>query len=96
HTEVPEALVRLASKEDFRRATAWGLALRLCRKLSGGAEQVLDETGLRRMGNRLVLEMRGQTHVLVNPSVERNLSVLADWLGLDWTIEYSRANRRAG
>jgi exopolyphosphatase/guanosine-5'-triphosphate,3'-diphosphate pyrophosphatase len=96
HTEIPEALRPLASIEDFNEAIAWGLAVRLCRKLSGGAEQALDETALRRKDGRLVLEIQPQAQALTSNSVARNLRDLAEWLGLEWSIDYPAANRKAG
>lgn len=93
HTGIPEALLPLASEDDFRQAVAWGLATRLCRKLSGGAEQALDETVLRRTDGRLVLDIEQRSEALTSNSAARNLRGLAEWLGLDWGIEYPAANR---
>jgi len=95
HTEVPVGLLPLASEKAFRQAIAWGLAVRLCRKLTGGAEQALDATVLRRKGGRLVLEILPQAQALTSNSVAKNLRDLADWLGLEWSIDYPAESRKA-
>jgi len=94
HTEIPEPLAPLASEEDFSRAISWGLAVRLCRKLSGGAEEALDQTALRRVGDRLVLEFQHPVQALTSNSVAKNLRILAEWLGLEWSIEYPAEDRK--
>jgi exopolyphosphatase / guanosine-5'-triphosphate,3'-diphosphate pyrophosphatase len=96
HTEIPKQLAPLASEDDFRQAATWGLALRLCRKLIGGAEQALEQTALRRSGTRLVLELEEPMLALTSNSVAKNLRILADWLGLDWSIEYLAEGRKVG
>lgn len=88
HTEVPEALAPLASEEDFRRAIAWGLAVRLCRKLAGGAGEALDKTTLARKDGRLVVEFQRDVQALANNSVAKSLRNLAEWLELEWAVEF--------
>lgn len=95
HTEVPEALAPLASEDDFRRAIAWGLSVRFCRKVTGGAEDALEQTLLKRVGSRLVLELQGPMLALNSNSVAKNLRTLAQWLNLDWAIEYLSESRKA-
>ena len=87
HTGIPKALALLASEDDFKQAIAWGLAVRLCRKLTGGAEQALEQTALKRVDGRLLLEFREPMLALASNSVTKNLRILAEWLGLDWSIE---------
>ncbi|MGF1550583.1 MAG: Ppx/GppA family phosphatase [Sphingomonadaceae bacterium] len=75
-------LLRLASEEDLRRARAWGLAMRLAQRLSGGAEAGLEGTALVRKDGRLLLELEGQQRPLYGEPVERRHASLAETLGL--------------
>ena len=81
--EAPEELTRLASKRDLVRAMHWGLAVRLSRKLSGGALPALAGTVLRRKRDRLQLHFDEAAHPLAAGSVEKNLRRLADAMGLE-------------
>jgi len=96
HTEIPEELASLASEADLKRAISWGLALRLCRKLTGGAEEALEQTALKRQEGRLVLEVQQPAQALTSNSVAKNLRILAEWLGLDWSVDYPSRKRKAG
>lgn len=86
-TEVPPALSRLASPEDLRDAVGWGLAVRLCRRLTGGADEALQRTALRIQGNELVLALEEPLHALYSPAAGKDLLRLADWLGLEWKVK---------
>ncbi len=96
HTDIPEPLTALASEEEFRQAIAWGLAVRLCRKLTGGAAEALGRTALKRKGERLVLEFERPVQALASNGVAKSLRLLADWLGLDWSVEFPAAECKAG
>ena len=81
-TEVPAALSRLASAEDLRDAITWGLATRLCRRLTGCADEALLRTALRRRGDELVLALEPSMQALYSNSAAKDLRHLAEWTGL--------------
>jgi len=79
----PEALGGgLASAADIDEARSWGLATRLCRRLSAGAPQVLADSTLAREAGQLVLTLGGTCATLLNDAVTRDLKALAAHLGL--------------
>jgi len=82
-TSVPDEFEGLASEEDFRTAIGWGLAIRLCRRLTGCSEQGLAETAITRDGSKLVLTLAADWEDLFNNGAARDLRNLADWLELD-------------
>lgn len=87
----PAELLRLASPERLREATAWGLATRLCRRFTGAGPQAIAHSSLmveRRAGGggRLVLAIRGTMAALHNEVVDKDLRLLADCLGLPGTF----------
>lgn len=86
-SEVPASLSRLAPAEDLHEAVGWGLAVRLCRRLTGCADQALKHTGLRRDGNELILILDEPMKALYSNSVGKDLRQLADWHKLDWKVK---------
>jgi exopolyphosphatase/guanosine-5'-triphosphate,3'-diphosphate pyrophosphatase len=94
-TEVPPALSRLASAQDLRDAVAWGLATRLCRRLTGCADQALSRTALRREGTELVLALDEPMQALYSNSVGKDLRQLAEWTGLEWKVKLVAEPARA-
>jgi exopolyphosphatase/guanosine-5'-triphosphate,3'-diphosphate pyrophosphatase len=82
HIEIPEPLARMATPARLREGLAWGLAVRLCRRLSVGAAEALAETALTIDGGRLVLSARGPMQALYNETVAKDHRLLADCLGL--------------
>ena len=84
----PTAELReLASIEDLRRAAAWGLAIRLCRRLGAGSRLSLLTSRLSREGDALMLWIDPAREQLRSGTVENDLKSLARWLDLDWRIE---------
>ena len=86
-TSPPAELLRLASPERLREATAWGLATRLCRRFTGAGPQAILNSALTiepMAGGsaRLVLAVRANMVSLYNEVVEKDLRLLADCLGL--------------
>ncbi|MCW1383402.1 exopolyphosphatase [Novosphingobium sp. KCTC 2891] len=81
-TDLPPELARIADEGHLREALAWGLATRLCRRLSGCSAQGLTGSALRIEGNAAVLEVAPDLAVLVNDGVERDLKALAQHMGL--------------
>jgi len=79
-------LTRLASEAALHEATAWGLALRLCRKLTTYAWPALADSALTRTDDCLTLAVHGTSALLVTDAVEKELRNTAGWLGLDHVV----------
>jgi len=86
-TQVPPELARLASAADLHRATGWGLAIRLCRRLTGCADEALARTALRREGEELVLALEEPVQALYSNGVGKDMRALAEWLKLEWKVK---------
>ena len=79
-------LNQLLNKDEKRRASTVGLAMRLAYTISGGAVRVLEQFRLTRGAQRLVLRGPKGSHILVGDTVQRRLRTLAHALGLDHGI----------
>lgn len=79
---LPAGIERLAQPGELREATIWGLAVRLCRRLSGLSPQVLSDSALGIEGPQLVLTIRENHKALFGEGAEKDLRNLADALGL--------------
>lgn len=86
-TAPPPDLRRLASEAALREAAGWGLATRLCRKLTDGAPEALSASSLRCHDGRLILTVGEPWHALLTDSVNKELNALAAWLGLEPVVE---------
>ncbi|MBU6268447.1 MAG: exopolyphosphatase [Sphingomonadales bacterium] len=82
-TAIPEELLRMAPAGALREALAWGLAVRLCRRMSVGAPAALAGTALAIDGGRLVLAARGAMAALHTDMVAKDHRLLAECLGLE-------------
>ena len=76
----------LLNKDEKRRASTIGLAMRLAYTISGGAVRVLEQFRLTRDAQRLVLRGPKGAHILVGNTVQRRLRVLAESLDLNHGI----------
>ncbi|MEA3013548.1 MAG: exopolyphosphatase / guanosine-5-triphosphate,3-diphosphate pyrophosphatase [Sphingomonadales bacterium] len=76
------AIAALATPSELKRATAWGYAMRLGQRLSGGVAAGLKHSRLVRDGDTLRLEVDREAAHLVGEIVERRLKSLASALGL--------------
>lgn len=85
--DVPALWRNFATVDDLREAQGWGLAVRLCRRLSGAAAQSLSSTALIADGTSLTLVVRQPWDVLVNDGVERDLKALGSHLGVRTACE---------
>ena len=86
HAKVKEELIArflrdLLDRADLSRARAAGLAMRLAYTFSGGVISLLEQTALRRDGNRLKLELPDHADVLVGDVVQSRFRTLAQELG---------------
>ena len=76
----PEILTLLRPGEDAR-VSAWGRAIRLAQRLSGGTEAILRKTRIGLEPGRVVLSIPTRHHELYADSVDRRLHLLARALG---------------
>jgi exopolyphosphatase/guanosine-5'-triphosphate,3'-diphosphate pyrophosphatase len=79
----PPALERLADWNRLSAGIGWGLAIRLCRRLSAGSLTTLASTTLRREGTTLVLELPSARRSLASDKVVGDLKTLAQWMALE-------------
>jgi exopolyphosphatase/guanosine-5'-triphosphate,3'-diphosphate pyrophosphatase len=76
----PEPLTRLASKDKLDRATAWGLAIRLGQRLSGGLAGPLTRSRLTADAGTVTLHLAPEDRALYGETVERRHTALATFL----------------
>ena len=79
----PPELERLAEWEALREAVGWGLAIRVCRRLSAGSPVSLAASALGREDGKLVLSLEPDRVQLVSDQVTSDLKALGQWLGLE-------------
>ncbi|MEC3950379.1 Ppx/GppA family phosphatase [Sphingobium sp. HWE2-09] len=77
---------RLAQSEELRRATLWGLAIRLAQRLSGGVEGPLALSHLVRTDTQIDLHLRDEDADLFGETVERRLRHLAQAMGVKYRL----------
>lgn len=86
-TEVPTAFHRLASKEAMDRAICWGLAVRLCRRLTGWTPQGLSASSAHIENGCLIVTLSEEMRPLYSPGVAKDHKALAEWLGLEPVVQ---------
>jgi exopolyphosphatase / guanosine-5'-triphosphate,3'-diphosphate pyrophosphatase len=86
-TEVPPEFGRLATRDDLNQAIGWGLALRLCRRLTACTDEALAQTALRREGGRIVLTLEPAMEALYANAMAKDMRKLGEWLGLEWDVK---------
>jgi exopolyphosphatase / guanosine-5'-triphosphate,3'-diphosphate pyrophosphatase len=84
--DVPPEFARLASREDLSEAISWGLALRLCRRLTACTDEALAQTAVRREGNCIVLTLEPAMEALYANAMAKDMRRLGEWLGLEWDV----------
>lgn len=87
--QLPPELRRLATAEELDRAFAWGLAIRLCRRLGAGSPQSLEASRLEIADDRLRLTVAESHRALCTAPVTKDLRLLAERLGLGWTMDFT-------
>ena len=80
-TGSPDPLGALADADELRRAMAWGMAIRLGQRLSGGLAGPLQRASLIDGGETLGLRLEGADRALYSDAVERRHKALASFLG---------------
>ncbi|MCJ2185565.1 Ppx/GppA family phosphatase [Novosphingobium beihaiensis] len=86
-TEIPSEFLRLADRADLDRAIGWGLAVRLCRRLTACAEAGLAAASLAIRDGKLVLTLDALARPLFSSSNNKDLKALAEWLKLEAVVE---------
>lgn len=86
-TATPPQFTRLAEKADLDRAIGWGLAVRLCRRLTGCTKAGLSASALAIRDGRLLLSLDEPALPLYNAGIAKDLRTLAEWLGLEWGVD---------
>ncbi|WP_156254599.1 Ppx/GppA family phosphatase [Sandarakinorhabdus oryzae] len=87
---VMATLLQLAPVQLLARARAWGLALRLGQRLTGGTAVGLAASRLERAGNALLLRVgNGHVDLAGGDAVQRRLKLLGAALGLQPQMELS-------
>lgn len=84
----PAKFTRLASEDDLDTAICWGLAVRLCRRLTDCSTAALEQTSILRENGRLILRLDEPSHALLSNGPVKDMRLLAEWHGLDWKAEY--------
>ncbi len=86
-TSVLPSLEKLARTERLARAVQWGLAIRLCQRLSGGAAAPLGDSALYVEDGTIVLKLEGEDTALAGEIVQRRLRQLGQAMGLPARLE---------
>ena len=76
------AIAALCTAKELARASAWGFAMRLGQRLSGGVTAGLSNSRLSRESGALRLDVSGKDKALIGETVERRLKALAGEMGL--------------
>ncbi len=82
----PPILARLAPSDLLARAKAWGLAMRLAQRISGGAPALLEGTRLSHGDGLLTVTLPRGGAALIDKTLERRASRLATALGLSGAL----------
>ncbi|MEJ2459036.1 MAG: Ppx/GppA family phosphatase, partial [Novosphingobium sp.] len=86
-TDIPAGFMRLADRTDLDRAIGWGLAVRLCRRLTACADSGLSATSLTIRNDKLVLRLDALAEPLYSSGSSKDLRALAEWLKLEAVVE---------
>lgn len=86
-TKLPDELSQLTGKAELSEGVAWGLAIRLLRRLGSASLSSVVGSSLRIEEKRVVLAISPETMSLCGPGTDEDLSALAGHLGLTPAIE---------
>ncbi|MBN8832022.1 MAG: Ppx/GppA family phosphatase [Sphingomonadales bacterium] len=84
---IAPTLETLASPEFLRRATQWGLAIRLCQRLSGGAQGPLQGSALEVRDGTIMLRLDAAYGGLGGEAIDRRLRQLAQAMGTGFLLD---------
>jgi exopolyphosphatase/guanosine-5'-triphosphate,3'-diphosphate pyrophosphatase len=82
-------LAALLRPGEVERVTAWGRALRLAQRLSGGTEVLLRKTSIDLAPGKVVLSVPEKHRMLYSDAVERRLVQLAKALGRKGEVRFA-------
>ena len=74
-------VAKLLREGETDRVVAWGRALRLAQRLSGGTENLLRKTSIGMVSNKLILSIPGRYRMLYSEAVGRRLAQLGKAMG---------------
>lgn len=77
---------KLAANEDMNRAIAWGLAVRLAQRLSGGRTSTLSYAHIKWDEDMIILEIDSKYRDIGGEKVEKRLRQLALFLNYEYKI----------
>ncbi len=80
-------LTALADEDLLKRATQWGLAIRLCQRLSGGAEAPLDGSTLAIRDCTIILRLEPDFACLAGETVSRRLKQLGQAMEMGYALD---------
>ncbi len=84
---MPRKVMALASEEALEEAICWGLAVRLARRLGARSRRSLQMSRLLVENDRLILRLAKSHAALFGVPTEKDITLLADRLGLDWEVQ---------
>ena len=84
---VAPGLTALAGEDLLKRATQWGLAIRLCQRLSGGAEAPLDGSTLAIRDGTIILHLEPDFACLAGETVSRRLRQLGQSMEMGFLLD---------
>lgn len=85
--DLPDEVCDLASQEAIEEAIAWGLAVRLARRLGARSRRSLQVSRLLIENENLVLRLSQSHGALFGVPTEKDIGLLANRLGFDWKVE---------
>ncbi|HWJ71392.1 MAG TPA: Ppx/GppA family phosphatase [Sphingobium sp.] len=86
-TGIAPTLPMLADPALLERATQWGLAIRLCQRLTGGAEGALRGSSIMVQDGTLILRLQRASASLAGEAIDRRLRQLGQAMGLGFVID---------
>lgn len=87
HRDLPASVTELASKPALEEAICWGLAIRMARRIGARSRRSFQVSRLRVQSGMLVLRLERSHEALFGIPTEKDISLLADRLGLGWSVE---------
>ncbi|MBT2189363.1 Ppx/GppA family phosphatase [Sphingobium nicotianae] len=84
---IAPTLETLALPEFLRRATQWGLAIRLCQRLSGGAQGPLEGSSLEIRDGTIILHLDSTYAGLAGEAIDRRLRQLGQAMGMGFLLD---------
>lgn len=85
--DLPGRIIHLTTPDRLEVAIAWGLAIRLCRRLGALSRRTFQASSLAIEDGQLVLRLEQSHANLIGPPGEKDLRLLADRLGMESRIE---------